>query len=95
MSKATEAIEPESAGQSAEDRVDPNGLNMTYQRAAGEIASAVETGPDLGLEVDDECRQSTDESEIQWRRQPGAGRSTYPSLPPQRRLLRPFDEISM
>jgi hypothetical protein len=96
MSKAKEAIEPESARKSAEGGAEPNGLIVPVPRSADDLGSALEVDTDLDMEVDDEYQQFSDELEIQWCRQPNDGRSTYQSLPPQRRPLRSlaFDAVS-
>jgi hypothetical protein len=95
MSKAKEEIEPESAGKSAEGRPEPNGSIVPIARSADDFGSQLEVDADLGMEVDDEYHQSADEPEIQWRRQPDNGRSTYPPVPAQHRSLRPFDSVSV
>jgi hypothetical protein len=95
MSKAKEAIEPESARKSAEGRAEPNGSIVPIARPTDYFGSQLEVVTDLGMEVDDEYPQSTDELEIQWRRQPDDGSSRYPSVPLQHRPLRPFDSVSV
>lgn len=97
MSKAKEAIKPESARKSAEGRAEPNGLIVPVHRSMDDLGSALEVDTELDMEVDDEYQQFADELEIQWRRQPNDGRSTYPSLSPQRRPVRPlaFDAVSV
>lgn len=95
MSRAKEAIDPESSRKSSERQAEPNGLILPIRRSGDDFGSVLEVDTDLGMEVDDEYQQSADEPEIHWRRQPGDGRSIYPSPPPRRRSLRPFDSLSM
>lgn len=95
MSRAEEAIEPESARKSAERRAELNGSIVPIASPADDFSSQIEVATDLVMEVDDEYQQSADEPEIQWRRQADDGRSTYPSVPLQHRFLRPFDSVSV
>jgi hypothetical protein len=95
MSKAKEAIEPESATKLTEGRAEPNGSIVPIARLTDDLDSQLEVATDPGMEVDDEYLQSADEPEIQWRRQLDDSRSTYPSVPLQHRSLRPFDSVSV
>ena len=95
MSKAKDVVALESTKEPAEGRVEANGLIGPIPRPADDFGSALEVDTDLGMEVDDEYRQSAEELEIQWRRQPDDTWSTYSSVPLQRRSLRLFDSGSM
>ena len=64
MSRAKEAIEPESAGKSTEGRAEPNGSIGPIANPTDDFGSQLDVDTDLGMEVDDEYRQSADEPEI-------------------------------
>jgi hypothetical protein len=95
MSKAKEAIEPESSRKPAEGRAEPNGSIVPIASPTDGLGSQLEVATDLAMEVDDEYQPSADEPEIQWRRQPDDGSSIYPSVPLQHRSLRAFDSVSV
>jgi hypothetical protein len=94
MSKAKEAIEPESARKSAEGRVEPNGSIVPIVMPTDNFSSQLEVATDLSMEVDED-RRSADEPEIQWRRRPDDGSSIYQSMPLRLRSLRASDSVSL
>ena len=94
MSRMKETIEPESTRKSAEGRPEPNGSIGPISQTAEDALPQLEVDTDLEMEVDDDYLESADPI-LQWGREPGDGRSTYPSVAAHHRSSRPFDTVSM